>query len=112
MKPPSFAPGYVAFYPMLCEIAQKHGYNLSVSGSVNTDFDLVATPWIEDADEAETLVLAFKNYATTCMTFMFENATVVHGPEEKPHGRKAWSIVIGNGAVIDLSIMPLIKTTA
>ncbi len=27
-------------------------------------------------------------------------------PEIKPHGRKAWLLIMGNGAAFDISVMP------
>lgn len=110
MKAPSFAPAYVAFFPRLAEIAQAKGYALAIHGSVQRDLDLVAIPWTADAEPDQDLIQAIADYASGVMTHMFGAMTVVHGPELKPHGRKAWSIIIGNGAVIDLSILPRIAS--
>ena len=54
--PPSYAPVYAALYPELAEIAQQHGYALSIHGSLQRDFDLVAIPWVWNAKEPEILV--------------------------------------------------------
>ena len=105
--PSAIAPAYVAFYPSLADVAREHGYALAIHGSVsNRDLDLVAIPWVEDAASTEILVFAIRQYAGSVMARMFGEESVVSGPEEKPHGRKAWCICIGNGAVIDLSVMP------
>jgi hypothetical protein len=106
VKPASFTPAYVAFYPALAEIARKHGYALAVHGSVARDMDLLAAPWTDKAASAETLMRTIAEYATSVLSAMFSSATTVVGPEAKPHGRTAWSIIIGNGSVIDLSVMP------
>jgi hypothetical protein len=106
MKHASFAPAYVAFYPALAEIARKHGYALAVHGSVERDMDLLAAPWTDKAASAEVLMRTIAEYATSVLSAMFSSATTVVGPEAKPHGRTAWSIIIGNGSVIDLSVMP------
>jgi len=106
MKPSTFAPAYVAFYPMLTDIARRHGYALSIHGSVERDMDLLATPWTDEAVPAEQLMQAIASYADTCMSAMFGSAVTVLGPDEKPHGRRAWLIKVGNGSCIDLSVMP------
>lgn len=108
MKPVSITPAYVAFYPMLAEIARKHGYALAVHGSVARDMDLVAIPWTEDAKNMFELINALSEYASGVMSMMFSKAVCLHGPEKKPHGRMAWTLTIGNAAVLDVSIVPCI----
>lgn len=108
MKPATFAPAYVAFYPMLAEIARTNGYALSIHGSVVSDMDLLAAPWTDEAAPAEQLMRAIADYADACMRAMFERSVTVLGPDNKPHGRLAWFIKVGNGSGIDLSVMPLL----
>lgn len=105
MKPISIAPAYVAFYPILAEICRDHGYTLAIHGSVMSDMDLIAIPWTEDAKLVDTLVNAITEYASKTMSLMFRDPVTVHGPEQKPHGRVAWCIQIGNGYAIDLSVV-------
>lgn len=104
MKEPTFAAAYAAFYPVLAELSRENGYALAIHGSVVTDFDLIAIPWTKNATSMDTLITTISNYA--CM-FSHDKREVLIGPEEKEHGRKAWSICMGNGAVIDFSIMPM-----
>jgi len=106
MRAPTHAPVYAAFFPILAEIAQKRGYALAVHGSLNSDMDLVAIPWTVTAVSADELVEALRLYAAQTMAMMFSAAGTLDGPEQKPHGRQAWSIIVGNGAVIDISVMP------
>lgn len=106
MKPPTFAPTYVCFYPVLAEIANNHGYALSVHGSVSRDFDLLATPWVEDAKSAEELMQAIADYFGRYMGRLNSEMIPLSTPTKKPHGRLAWAIPIENGAVVDLSVMP------
>ena len=106
MKAPNFAPAYVAMYPSLCTLARELGYSLCIHGTVNSDFDLVAIPWIEDAKEPEELVAVISE---RLKLIYGEFGTMVTEPEDKPHGRKAWLFGIGAGSAIDLSIMPKIK---
>lgn len=105
MRSPTHAPAYVSLYPMLTEIAVEHGYTLCVHGSIVSDFDLVAVPWVEDAQPAEYLAHAIADYVSL-INGANHDLRGIDGPEHKPHGRKAWSIPMGNGSVIDISITP------
>ena len=110
MKKPTFAPAYVTLFPILSEIARDHGYALCAHGSVETDFDLLAVPWVEDAAPAEVLVTAIGDY------FNLRNGIFGTGvddaPEHKPHGRRAWNLFIGAGSKLDLGVMPLMVSNA
>lgn len=106
MKPSSFAPVYAAFYPMLADISHRHGYALCIHGSLQRDLDICAVPWTETASTPEALLAGIVEYAGCAMAMMFDNTVVISLPEMKPHGRIAYSIKVGNGAVVDLSIMP------
>ena len=111
MEKITFAPAYVAFYPMLAEIARNHHYTLAIHGSIGknrqSDFDLVAIPWNGEASSEEELTDAIWEYAIQVMPSYFDGfrADKWHGTN-KPHGRRAWKLQIGNGAAIDISIMP------
>ena len=106
MKEPTFAPAYVGLFPILSEVAQKHGYALAVHGSVSRDFDLVAVPWIKDASEAAALMIAIANQIHISMGGRQGNMVPLSTPEQKPHGRLSWAMPISCGAMIDLSVMP------
>lgn len=98
---------YAKTLPHLCQIAREHGYALAVHGSMATDLDLLACPWTEEAADPETLAETIREAIDGHFT-----GTAI----EKPHGRRAWSIVpsawIGctNNLKwrpwIDLSVMP------
>jgi hypothetical protein len=97
--------------------ARKHHYALAIHGSLARDLDLVAIPWREKASEPEVVVEAIRA-AVGGMIFVAEpdgrdgyysiNDETKHSPNDRPHGRRAWSIygVLG-GSYIDLSVMPL-----
>lgn len=105
MKKATFAAAYVALFPVLSDIAQKYGYALAVHGSVQTDFDLVAIPWTENATEADPMIDALASHLRLCLGEFGTGRDWT--PEIKPHGRLAWNLFIGAGARIDLSVMPL-----
>lgn len=112
---PARAAAYVALYPMLQQIAKRHGYALAVHGSLHKDLDLVAVPWVEEASAPLTLIRALKK-ATRTVTH-HENGDK-HAkdcrPTEKPHGRIAYSLHVTNygmyGGYLDISVMPKTKT--
>lgn len=115
MKPVSPAAVYVAIIPLLTEVARKSGYALAVHGSLGRDLDMVAIPWTEEAEPAEVLMLALLaavgwNGAHLDCEATKQDGEVArksgHIPTEKPHGRKAWSILFGNGMYLDISVMP------
>jgi hypothetical protein len=90
---------------MLSEIARDNGYSLSIHGSVQRDFDLVAIPWIDEANTEDELVQSLAKYVASVMGISFHKKAEIDGPEEKPHGRHSYSIQVGNGAYLDISIM-------
>ncbi len=122
MKPPTRAPFYACIYPGLCDVARAHGYALAIHGTVTTDLDLVAIPWIPEAGEPEALKDALMAHIGACgyadllrrdglcedhvqqIAARPENANADYSA--KPHGRRAWLLYMGAGAQVDLSIMP------
>lgn len=111
---PARAAAYVALYPMLVQVAKRHGYALAVHGSLHRDFDLIAVPWVEEASEPLTLIKAIKA-ATRTVTQHEEVDRLVKDcrPTQKPHGRLSYSLHVTNsgmyGGYLDVSVMPKIK---
>ena len=114
---PARAAAYVALYPMLQQIAKDHGYALAVHGSVHRDFDLVASPWIEEAADPLVLIQALK-VATAAVTHHEDSDYLVPdcAPTKKPHGRMAYSLHVTNrgmyGGYFDISVMPRVCAPA
>ena len=106
MKAPRFTPAYTALYPMLCDVARSQGYALAIHGSVSSDMDLLAVPWTENPSSPARLMHSVAEYVGAVMSTEQGDGTPLRDPEIKPHGRQAWAIPIGNGAVLDLSVMP------
>lgn len=93
----------------LQQVAREHGYALAVHGSMQTDLDLIAVPWVEEAAEAVVLIEALRDAING----------YIRGPEYgdrnpawKPHGRLAWSIYTSEYAhtYLDVSVMPRRRT--
>lgn len=89
---------YLWELPGIVAVARELGYALGVHGSLARDLDVIACPWVETAAPAEELVEAIRAKVGGCLS--------TQGPTERPHGRRAWSIHLGGGPYIDLSVMP------
>ena len=87
-------------------LARVKGYAVAVHGSVARDIDLVAVPWTDDAASAEDLVSAVHDAVRSKL----DGAGYIPPDDtrgaKKPHGRRAWTIILGSGVYIDLSVMP------
>lgn len=105
---PSYAVIYAGIYPVVREIAKEHGYALAVHGSMMTDLDLLAVPWVEEAADPEVVVEAICSH----LRLMWEGVDY-ENPTDKPHGRRAWCLHINRkeevkvgGPYLDISFMP------
>ncbi len=120
---------YIALAGILRTVAREHGYALGVHGSLATDMDLIAAPWVDDAKPAEALIEALRECVggfmnngpfTSCSGCLVAGVLVdcphvagMHNPSTKPHGRRAWSIHLAAdfcGPYLDVSVMPRIET--
>ena len=110
-KVPGFT--YAWMIPYITRIGRRHGYAIAVHGSMGRDLDLVAIPWVPDANSAEALVSDVakltngrikRNDGTLCLGECDDNCGT---PRE--HGRMAYTIIFkGACHYIDLSVMPKI----
>lgn len=105
--------GFLAFLPRVIAAAHKMGYAIAVHGSMKRDLDLIACPWVTKAATAEELVEAIREAVGG---FMLNDGTdpndyTRRNPQPMAHGRLAWSIHLGGGPYIDLSVMPRIVET-
>lgn len=96
---------HVFLLPLTMKAARACGYTLALHGTLQRDFDLVAIPWTEEAKSAEELVEAIRG-ASGGMKLAEWEEKVHQNPQDKPHGRRAWTIILGSDYVIDLSVMP------
>lgn len=106
MKEPTRAPAYACIYHGLAEVARGLGYALAIHGTVLTDLDLIAVPWVDEAAEPYELMKAIKNHCGRCGINLDENSREHFGPARKPHGRMAWKLHMHAGGSVDLSVMP------
>lgn len=91
---------YAMILPRLKDGAARLGYAIALHGSMARDLDLVAIPWSEGAAAAEDVV---------ALAVEISGGYVLGEPGAKPHGRRAWTIALGAGLFIDLSIVPRLE---
>lgn len=103
------APWYALMFEKLDRIALRHGYALALHGSMARDLDLVAIPWVEDADDPDKLIEAFVRYVVDKSDVHISQPK----PVKKPHGQMSYVIPIGFGGnyYLDVSIIPRISDT-
>jgi len=105
--------------PIVREVATRHGYAIGVHGSLETDLDLIAAPWVKDVTDPAVLADAVAKAVSGMLvvpTPEYERSNV------KPHGRRAFTIRFGlhdwkdggksKNLYIDLSVMPPITETS
>jgi hypothetical protein len=123
LKEPTLAPFYACLYPGLCDIARQQGYALAIHGTLSRDVDVIAVPWTEMAGEPADLVSAIQQHASALLypdllravnpwlteeqvDCILAREATPSIPERKPHGRLSWSLHLGYGAYIDISVLP------
>jgi hypothetical protein len=95
--------------PAMRLAARGCGYALAEHGTMARDIDLIAIPWTAGAAEPDLLV------ARLCgvVAGFVGRAHPAGDWTEKPHGRRAKTIIHGAfGAEIDLSVMPIAEKEA
>jgi hypothetical protein len=103
---PNASPGvYATLFPALVEVARAHGYALALHGSMLRDMDMIAVPWVSDARAAKELADALRD----CVCGFYKDTDPNGIALSKPHGRRCWSIHLGGGCYLDLSVMPRLK---
>jgi len=90
---------YGLYYVAMAKTARTLGYALTLHGSMQRDLDVVAIPWVDEAVDADALVKALADKHGLHVTS--------NSPSSKPHGRRAWSLMIGGHFYVDLSVVPL-----
>jgi hypothetical protein len=107
---PSAPMTYASVLHGLRERLKEKGYALAIHGSLQRDMDLVAVPWTEEAVPPDVIVKLVQEYTGGMIVHdekAYQTDYMKHSPHPLPHGRMAWSLHLGGGPYIDLSIMPL-----
>lgn len=93
---------YAVLYESMRKAALDLGYALALHGSMQSDMDLMAMPWTEDARPIEDLVSAIND----CVGKTVWYESNLTNRTEKPHGRIVYTLSIMGDYYIDFSIMP------
>lgn len=107
----AYALCFTASYPLLQSLAREHGYALAIHGSMATDFDLIAVPWIKTPDAPEVLIESLRSAVNGRVDndpLASEYDETMRNPVKKFHGRLAWSIYLNdgrNGPYLDVSVI-------
>ena len=92
-------------------IGKNHGYAIALHGSAMRDLDLIAVPWTDTKFSREDFVTVLVHALE--LEFGTQRGCtvgVLGEPEDKPHGRKTWTILLTQHLWIDLSITPTGET--
>ena len=93
---------YVAYFGIIEEIVNAHGYILCIHGSVVRDFDLVAVPFDFEVKPHKEVLDAIKKAIGTTES----NNDLFNNIGYEPHGRKCYTIECGAGGYFDISFTP------
>lgn len=93
---------YACMWNDFRQAALNCGWALGLHGSLNSDMDIMAMPWVEDAKSVDELILAIEN----CFTIP-EGAHHVKTTKntDKPNGRVVYTIHIFADFYLDINII-------
>lgn len=94
---------YTVLWPSFRAAAIEQGWALALHGSMASDMDMMAMPWVEDAKPVEDLIIALSN----CMGGTIWKGSHFDKPFHKPKGRLVYTLAIFKDYYIDLSIMAM-----
>ena len=89
---------YAELYPRLKAVAQRHGWELALHGSMNHDLDIMAMPW----EEAPSRPADFIDAMRRCIGVPPEAVRI---NRTRPNGRIIYVIAITPGFFLDINII-------
>jgi hypothetical protein len=98
--------GRAAFYACLWEdfrnAALDCGWALGLHGSLSSDMDIMAMPWIEDAKPVEEIIFALESCLTAPNNTLWTNTVK---STDKPNNRVVYTIHIFADFYLDINII-------
>lgn len=94
--------------PKLRDTARSLGWVLALHGSQARDLDLVAVPWTDRAVAPDELVKRLGDTCKDATGWGYRSGSWT----EKPHGRRAMTIIGSSDVHLDISVMPLVAKPA
>jgi hypothetical protein len=93
---------YAAMWNDLRQAAMDKGWALALHGSLASDMDIMAMPWVEDAAHVEDMIDALK----ACFTDS-DVITVMRGI--KPNNRRVYTLSIWADFYLDINVIGIWK---
>ena len=93
---------YISVFGILKDEAKKLGYALAVHGTASRDLDLILVPWVEKPRPHTEVLQAWVKVLGED-----EGEEPYSSKGKKPHGRIAYTIPLGAGGYIDVSVIPI-----
>lgn len=92
---------YAAMWDDIRQCAMDNGWAVALHGSLASDMDIMAMPWVPEASSFERLVKEIANLFQG--NYLAENFRITYG--EKPWGRVVATIPIWADFYLDISAM-------
>lgn len=92
---------YASIWPDIKETATKHGWALGLHGSLNSDMDIMAMPWDENASDTDALIQAISDCFTESI-FKDQHTVPFYG---KSNGRVVYTMTIWSDFYLDINII-------
>ena len=94
---------YACIWDDLRQSAMNNGWALGLHGSLNSDMDIMAMPWVENAVPADTMIerLICDCFGDNSLMPMVMEVT----RNEKPNGRVVYTLPIFGDFYLDINII-------
>lgn len=92
---------YASMYEDLKKAALSCGWALGLHGSLNSDMDLMAMPWDENAEPVEVMIKALSDCFTES-PWKNEHGVVY---TDKPNGRVVYTLLIWADFYLDINVI-------
>lgn len=93
---------YASMWPDLKDAALDCGWALGLHGSLNSDMDIMAMPWVEGCKSVDELMDALENCFTTDDQYIKIERQVSH---DKPNNRVVYTLHIWADFYLDINII-------
>lgn len=90
---------YAAMWEDIRNVAMHYGWAVALHGSLSSDMDIIAMPWVENAVTFETLVNKISNLFSGNVLAEYYKITY----DKKPHNRVVATIPIWGDFYLDIS---------
>jgi hypothetical protein len=103
--------GRAVFYACMWEdfknAALDGGWALGLHGSLNSDMDIMAMPWVENARPVDDMIKALEDCLTKPDERIFETKVSC----DKPNNRTVYTIHIYGDFYLDINVIQLLNST-